>query len=802
MKFPLSWLREFVAADLPSAELAHRLTMAGIETEVAERVGEDWSRVFVGQVIDLSKHERANNLSLAHVQGPDGVVTIVTAATNLTVGAKVPLILAGGTLGENTIERRTFMDITSDGMVCSGDELGISPDKSGIYILEDDAPIGQELARYLDDAVLEAFVTPNRPDCLSVYGIAREVSAITGAPLLPSKFSRPAIQHEEPAYPLDVQASDLAPRYTLAMVSGLSVKPSPAWLQRRLHFSGVRPISNVVDIANYVMLEMGQPLHAFDRDKLMGGVVVRRANPGERMATLDGIDRELTTEMLVIADYEKAVGIAGVMGGLTSEVSDETTRLALESATFDQRNIRRTARDLRLSTEASRRFERGMDPALAPLASNRAVQLLGDLAGGYPVNIVQDVYPSPEQPVVIHTSIHHISSVMGRDYSSHETIGTLESLGFSVTDSDRSLIVTVPSHRRDVTGQHDVVEEVARITGYDSIPESLPTGSMPAPRSDTERRVQHLLKSVLVGAGSQEIISYSLVDPTSEQQANAAAAWPAAPSTSSLIRVWNPMTADRSALRQSLIPSMLQTIWENLRHQDRVALFEIAKVYLPNSDILPKEPIRLSLALSGKRYPSSWTLQDSDVDFFDLKGSIEAIGRVLHVTFDYQTSAHNSYHPGRCAQVVYRAADGTERVVGTMGQIHPVVAERFDLAHEVYAAELDIQTLCEAAQDIPRIVAPPRFPSVELDLAIVVDDQVPEHDIEQVMLSAGGDLLASIRLFDIYRGAPVPEGSKSLAFSLTIRADDRTLTDDEATSVRGEIESRLGNAFNAQIRGR
>jgi phenylalanyl-tRNA synthetase beta chain len=628
------------------------------------------------------------------------------------------------------------------------------------------------------------------------------VSAITGAALQPINVERPAVQHEEPPYPLEVTAPDLAPRYTLAMVSGLQVKPSPGWLQRRLHLSGVRPISNVVDVTNYVMLELGQPLHAFDRDKIRSGIVVRRAEPGERMATLDGIERELAPEMLVIADHEKAVGIAGVMGGLTSEVSDRTTRLALESATFDQRNIRRTARELRLSTEASRRFERGLDPALAPLASDRAVQLLGELADGYPVGPIQDVYAQPEQARVVRTSIDRIGDVMGRDYSGKEAVRTLESLGFSVSEEDGSLTVTVPSHRRDVSLPEDIVEEVARITGYDSIPETLPTGSMPAARIDPSRRLQQLLKAVLVAAGFQEIIAYSLVDPVSEDQASTAANWPSDPATSSLIRVWNPMTADRGALRQSLLPSMLQTVWENLRHQERVALFEIARVYLPTGTLLPDEPVRLSIGLSGRRAPRSWAAPEEEVDFYDLKGAIEAIARALHLTFEYRVGAHASFHPGRCAEVVYRADDGSQHHLGTFGQIHPVVAERFDLGREVYAAELDVDALTAAAQDIPPIVAPPRFPGVELDLAVMVEETIPERRVEETMLEAGGALLERVRLFDVYRGQPVPEGWKSLAFSLTIRAGDRTLTDDEAVAVRTDIESRLTSTFNAQIRGR
>lgn len=802
MKFPLSWLREYVDVDLPAAELAHRLTMAGIETEVAEVVGQEWQRVFVGQVLDLSKHEQADNLSIARVQGPDGEVTIVTAATNLTVGVKVPLILAGGALGEHVIEQRPFRGVTSDGMVCSGDELGISLDKAGIYVLDDDAPVGAELAAYLGDTILEAFVTPNRPDCLSVYGIAREVSAITGATLKPLVFERPAIQNEEPAYPLEVPATDLAPRYTLAMVSGITVAPSPLWLQRRLHFSGVRPISNVVDITNYVMLEMGQPLHAFDRDKLAGGIVVRRAQTGERMATLDGAERELTNEMLVIADHEKAVGVAGVMGGLTSEVSNETRRLALESATFDPISIRRTARDLRLGTEASRRFERGMDPALAPAASDRAVQLLGELAGGYPVGPIQDVHATPEQRRVISMSIAHIGRVMGRDYDPAEVVGTLSALGFSANEHSGSLTVAVPTHRRDITGPHDLVEEVARITGYDSIPETLPTGEAPVPRVDPVRQVQERLKATLVGAGFQEIIAYSLVDPTESVKADSGAQWPADDAASQLIRVWNPMTSDRSALRQSLLPSMLQTVWENLRHQERVALFEMAKVYLPSGQVLPDEPAHLCLALSGRRAPLAWTVTDEAFDFYDIKGAIESLGRALHAELVFRPGMHPGYHPGRCAEVLVRDASGQEQMVGTIGQIHPIVAERFDLGREVYAGELDLDALLSSARDIPRVSAPPRFPGVELDLAVIVSEPVLERDIETAIAEAGGELLARVRLFDVYRGAPVPQGDKSLAFSLTIRATDRTLTDDEAVQVRTRIEARLVADFGAQIRGR
>lgn len=803
MKVPLSWLRELVPVDLPVADLAHRLTMAGTESEGFHRVGQEWSRVFVGRVLDLEKHPSADSLSIAKVQGPDGEVTIVTAATNLFVGARVPLILAGGTLGgETRIERRVFRGVTSDGMVCSGDELGLSPDRTGIYILEDEAPVGIPLADYLDDTVLDLYITPNRPDCLSVYGIAREVAALTGASLAPLSPTRPPVQHQEPPYPLELRDPDICPRYTLAMVSGLTVAPSPPWLQRRLHLSGVRPITNVVDVTNYVMLEVGQPLHAFDRDKVEGGIIVRRARRGERMATIDGVDRELTPDMLVIADHQKPIGVAGVMGGLSSEVADETTRLALESATFDQRNIRRTARDLRLGTEASRRFERGMDPALAPLASNRAVELLAELAGGYPVGPIQDIYPNPETPRRIEMPAHHVSEVMGREYRQSEIDEALTSLGFEVARRDDIVDVTVPSYRRDIEGKHDLVEEVARITGYDSIPETLPYGRLPAPRLEPSRRVQQRLKTSLVAAELQETLTYSLVDPVSFFQIDNQASWPADPVQSPLIRVWNPMASDRSALRQSLLPSMLQTVWENLRHQDRVSLFEIAKVYLPSGETLPDEQLRLVLAMSGRRQERGWNTPDASVDFFDLKGVVEAIGTALHVSFNYRASEHRSFHPARCAAVLVTTETGAEQRVGFIGQVHPTVADRFDLGREVFAGELDVELLIGCAADQPRVRPLPRFPGVELDLAVLVDESASHERVQAEIVRGGGELLERALLFDVYRGAPIPEGRKSLAYALTFRAEDRTLTDDEAVEARSRIEARLTAALGAQIRGR
>jgi phenylalanyl-tRNA synthetase beta chain len=844
MLVPLSWLREYVMIEVPVEDLAHRLTMAGVEVGAVERVGAAWEQVFVGRVESLEPHPRSATLQIARVDVGAGQRTLVTGATNLAVGDHVPVVLAGGALAAGAIGSRSFDGVESQGMLCSGAELGIAEDRSGIYVLEADAPIGAALADYLADVVLDLDVTPNRPDLLSVVGVAREVGALTGTPLrLPETAPPAGPTPVEQLVTVAIEAPDLCPRYSATVVEGVRVGPSPLWLQRRLHLAGMRPISNVVDVTNYVMLELGQPLHAFDADTLRGGIVVRRARPGERLRTLDDVERELSLDMLVIADAERPIAVAGVMGGAATEVSAATTRLVLESAYFEPRSVRRTGRALRLPSEASRRFERGVDPGGTTRAAARATALIVEMAGGQAAAGHVDVYPAPEPPHTIQVTAAGVSGLLGQAYSADVIGATLRSLGFGVDDN---LLVRVPSFRRDVEGPADVAEEVVRIHGYDTIPTALPAGRLPEPWTDPRRPLAETTKRTLVACGYQEVITYSLVDGSELRRLDSAADWPPSGGGSGpppppnaggspalppadavgslpplpsdpggslppqppnprgsegggLIPVHNPMSQDRAYLRATLLGSLLETVAANVRHHERVYLFELASVYLPPLDPLPAESLRLGLALTGPRAPAGWNQPAESGDFYDLKGAIESVLRALWVPgIRFAPERHPTLHPGRSAAVFA----GDVRL-GVCGQVHPLVAERYELeGRAVYAAELEFDALVRVAGEQPPYGPLPRLPGVTMDLAVVVGDDVPEADVDAAIREAGGPLLAEVRLFDVYRGTSIPAGHKSLAYALVYRAPDRTLTDAETAASQAAVEAVLQQRFRATIRGR
>lgn len=807
MKVPLSWLQELVDLTLTLEELVHRLNMSGTEVENVIQVGADWEEVYVARVVELDRHPDADALYVARVDvGSQGLATVVTGAANLSVGARVPLVRPGGRLpGGREIESETLRGVLSEGMLCSGDELGLSPDRSGIYVLdgaEGELHVGRPLRDVLADTVLDLYITPNRPDCMSVYGIAREVHAITGAPLRPIKTVRP--RGERPASELirvEVVDSDLCSRFTAAYVADVTVGPSPLWLQRRLHLAGVRPISNVVDATNYTMLELGQPQHAFDADRLGDQIVVRRAGAQERLRTLDGVDRALDGEMLVIADGMNPVGIAGVMGGERTEVGEATRNVVLETANFAPRVIRRMARELRLPSEASRRFERGLSPELAMVAAQRTVGLLTDLAGGTAADGVVDAYPGRSEPRQLLVHEDQIANLLGRPYG-HAQIGeVLESLEFAVEPRGERLLVTVPAHRLDVEGRADLAEEVARITGYDSLPEALPTGALPEPKVDPLRAVGELAKDVLVGCGLREVMTYSLVSPTSVSRllgpegVSGGAVDDVAP-----IPVANAISAEQSVLRTTLLPSLLETARLNLRHRDGVAIFELARVYLPPLDPLPREELRLGVLLTGPFGPPAWNAPARQADFFDLKGIVEELLARLGLTGRFSAAGAPPYHPGRCAELRVGAGDPAAPI-GSLGQIHPGAAERFDLAgHEVYAAELRFNVLAARAAGQPQIRSVPRLPGLDRDLAFVVDRSTPHAEVEAALRSAGGALLESVRLFDLYDGPRVPSNKKSLAYTVRFRAPDRTLTDQEADAAVARVVEAICAGFGARLR--
>jgi phenylalanyl-tRNA synthetase beta chain len=812
VKVPLSWLRELVEIEVPVPELRRRLTMAGLEVEDVQQVGQGWRDVRIGRVLDLQAHPRREALQVAEVDLGDRRITVVTGATNLKVGDVVPHVAPGGRLPGGEVGKRDFGGIASEGMVCSGDELDISPDKDGIYVFEAEAPIGEPLESYLNETIFDIYITANRPDCMSMMGIAREVHALFGGAytsemlrLMDPSTARVDGSAGQPPIRelLQVQIDDPigCPRFSASVVRDIRIDRSPRWLERRLHFAGVRPISNVVDVTNYVMLEVGQPLHAFDWQRLRSNtIVVRRAHAGERLRTLDGEDRSLTTEMMVVTDGQRARSLAGIMGGEDSEIADSTTDVIIEGASWDRAATRRTSAALTLSTEASRRFGRGVDPDLTTLGVARATELTLQLAGGAAAAGMADEYPGKEALRSIDVHPGQIDKLLGMSFSREQVVATLDKLGFAPGDGpDGSVHVTVPGWRRfDVEGPADLAEEVGRIAGFDLVPTTMPSGPLPAPRGDGDAGFGDELRArqLLAAAGLQEVITYSLVDPALADLIRLDGIGDGTPP----IRVANPQSIELSELRENLLGSLLLALRANLRQRDRVLLFELARTWHPGVGPSPQERRHVGIAMVGPRTPRHWATPQANLDFFDAKGVVDALCAAFGVSIDYAPSDSASLHPGRTADILVAG----ERL-GVLGQLHPTIAERFDLSPTgvpVIVAELDFDALVRAAEPLLQVRTPSRFPPADRDISFFIDESTPHAELAAAIREAAGELLERVELFDVFRGGAVPPGRKSLAFSLRYRAADRTLEDDEVSAAHDRVERLLRERFGAEVRGR
>jgi phenylalanyl-tRNA synthetase beta chain len=806
MKVPLRWLSEFVDTGLSVKELAHRLTMAGLEAEKITVIGEEWENIYVGHVEAVAQHPDADRLVLATVDAGQHRLQVVTGAPNIAQDQMVALALAGARLIDGHTEGRVYRTlkpssirgVRSEGMVCSEKELGLSEEHEGILVLDAEAPKGAPLVEWLGDTVIEFEITPNLVHNFSILGIAREAGVLTDRPVSTPPIYDLSCAPPGPANLVTVEAPDLCARYVAVVIEGIDVQPAPAWMQRRLLAAGVRPINSIVDATNYVMLEYGQPLHAFDADCLQDGrIVVRRALPGETLETLDHQVRQLDEEMLVIADTHRAVGLAGVIGGLNSEIHDGTRRIILESANFDMKVTRRTARELKLRTDASARFERGLDPNLARDAAARATQLILDLSPGATVTAVADVYPHPLNPRPLSLPFGEIERLLGIRYSTEQVLDVLHRLGFS-PEIDREgdgeqLRVLVPTWRSDVTQGADVVEEVARIIGYESLPERLPTGQTAPVQRDPAFALQRAVRSVLTGAGAWETVTYVAIsdddlcrlDPDNKQSIGVQPF-----DSSALVRLRNPLQADRSILRPTLLPSLLGTAAENLKHERAVRLFETARIYLPSAGELPREVNTLGIVLAGLREPlGRFSAEDkSELDFFDLKGMIEALlSRLGAAMVTFRRIDLPVLHPGRAASLVTG-----DKQIGFLGELRPDRAQAFGIeTRRVAVAEVDLDALRDIANPIPTGISVPRFLPVEQDFAIVVTEDMPAAAVEAALRAGSGPLATTVTLFDIYRGPQIGDTRKSLAYRVTFTAPDRALTDAELGKVRERIERSL-----------
>ncbi len=796
MKVSLNWLRELCPVTLADDEIARKLTAIGLEVEGRERRGLG-EGVVAARVVSRDPIPGSDHLSVCKVDDGAGVHQVVCGAQNYAAGDMVPMARPGARLPNGTeVRRAKLRGVESDGMLLSQRELGLSDDHSGLMILPREARPGTPMDELLGfpDTILEINVTPNRPDALSHVGIARELSAITGVPVkIPA--TQPAGKGNLPAR-VDIEDAQRCPRYVARVIEGVHVGPSPLWVQERLRACGVRPISNVVDATNLALLELGHPLHGFDLDELAGRrIVVRRAREGEPLTTLDGKERKLSNDDLVIADGEKPVALAGVMGGQTSEVSDRTTRILLESAMFEPGGIRRTSRRHGLHTEASHRFERGMDDRTADRAADRCAELIVQLAGGRLLPGAIDAYPSPREPTKVMVRPGRVSAVLGVPVGDAEVDRWLRALQLVPVGDGRW---SVPSWRRDLTREIDCIEEIARLRGYDTIPvRPHPAGIGETAAISPQRRVTAQARAALSAHGFDEALNYSFLP-----EKDLAAVSPQPP-----LRVANPLTAEQGAMRTTLLAGLLRNVGYNLaRGVHDLKLYELGRVYLPEPDARnpsgelawpTHEPRRLGLALSGAQRAKSWTGGGDAADFYDLKGTVEDVLEAMGIAdARFEPGAHPALHPASASSLLVAG----ERA-GVLGQVHPSVAAYFDIPAQTFVAELDWETLLSRAVALKQLRGVPKFPAVARDLAFVVEASVPaEKLLEEIRSADAAKLLEQVTLFDVYRGPPVPEGRKSVAFGLSLRAPDRTLTDAEADALCAAIRDRLKESVGAEIR--
>ncbi len=849
MKIPLSWLRDYVEIELSVGELAHRLTLAGLEVEQVRFVGLpiekvkghtgsrraietdvsglawDPDRIVVGQVLEVMPHPNADRLVLCRLDDGTGEHTVLTGAPNLlpfkdqgpldtpikvAYAKEGAVIYDGHKPGWETMKLKptVIRGVESSSMACSEKELGISEDHEGIIVLDEDAVPGTALVDYMGDVVFDIAITPNIARNANVLGVAREIAALPGG-----KLQEPSFEVDWKGPPIEGQVSleirepELNPRFVLGLIEGVKIGPSPYWVQRRLRLAGMRPINNIVDATNYVMWEIGEPLHAFDYDVLVeraGGkpptIITRLPEQGERLTTLDEVERQLDDFTILVADTAGALSIGGIMGGAESEVGEHTVRVLLEGAAWNFTNIRRTTSSQKLNTEASYRFERGVHPAMAERGVRRGLEMMHQLSGGVVAKGLVDEYPLPAAEVIVEVTPADADRWLGIQLQASEMAEMLERLGFETTVEGMRVRARAPDHRLDIgegtVGVADVMEEIARVYGYDRIPETQIGDTIPPQYGNPALEREERLKDLLVGLGLQEIITYRLTSP--EREASAVVS--AEPhEEGSYIWLANPISADKVVLRLGLLANVLEVVERNARTQERIAVFEIGPAYLPRgAGNLPEERNRLAIALRGQRSGRSWKGGDeSPMEFFDLKAILEQISHGLHLEpFGYQPTEHASFHPGKCAGVMMGGQE-----LGVFGEVHPLVVERLGLEElPLVACELDLDPVLEKVPASYPVTPVPAYPPVLEDIALIVEESLPAERVRQVIIEAGGVMLKDATLFDVYRGEQIGVGKKSLAYALVYQVADRTLTDQEAAELRDVIVTALKQKLGAVLR--
>ncbi len=804
MRVSYKWLKDYVDIPVSPEELAEKMTMAGVAVENIEYPGRALDKIVTGRIEKILPHPNADKLVVCQINTGAEKLQVVTGAPNVREGQIILLALVGATLPGGKITKAKLRGVDSFGMLCSAQELGLDPknfppdQQEGILEFAPDTPLGMDARELLglDDAILELDLTPNRADCLSMVGVAREVSAVLG-----TELKLPEIKVSETDETIDGQVTvtinnpELCGRYVGRLIRNVKIGPSPGWMQQRLQAAGIRPISNVVDVTNYVMMELGQPLHAFDYDKLKGrSIIVRKGQPGEKMYSLDEVERQLTPDMLVIADAERAVAIAGVMGGLDTEITDETTSVLIESAYFNPASIHRTSKSLALRSESSMRFEKGVDITGCLLAATRACQLIQEMGAGDVVKGAVDNFPAPRENPVIRLRPERVALVMGVEVPRNEIKDIMKRLDFGVTEEGSDFLVKVPLRRGDISLEIDLIEEVARLFGYNNIPTTLPEGATTEGRQTAPQAVTDKIIDVMTECGLSEIITLSFMNPRVFDLLNI-------PQDSTLrqaVTIQNPLSEEQRLLRTTMIPGILDILSRNAARKNKdLAFFEVGRVFTPlRGEKLPRETLTLVAGVMGKTL-SGWRTKPDDMDFYYLKGVLETLLDSLNISaYDIIPETGNStFHPGRTAAVMLAG-----RKAGVIGELHPDVAENYRLNERVYVMELNLEDIIDHAGGIKKYSPLPKYPAVERDLAIVVSGDIPASEINRVIRKSGGVLLESISLFDVYQGEQIKKGFKSLAFSLRFQAPDRTLTDEEVNAILEKIQSALQENFRAELR--
>jgi phenylalanyl-tRNA synthetase beta chain len=842
MEIVYSWLKEYVDIDLPIVDLAHSLTMLGMEVENVRLVGLpkpdqkntgitfhglDWNpeKFVVARVDEVMAHPNADRLVLCRLFDGKEELIVLTGAPNLypykgkgplAEPLKVAYAREGAKLYDGhkpgqeltTLKRMKIRGVESFSMICSEKELGISEDHEGVIILDSTAPEGTPLVDYMGDAVFEIAILPNMVHCANVIGVAREIAAFLEKPL---KFPDTTLMAEAPSIKgkieIEITNSELNPRFVAGLLQGVKSQPSPYWVQYRLRLAGMRPINSIVDATNYVMLEAGEPLHAFDYDILVqraGGktpkIITRTAEKGEKLTTLDDVERNLNDFTELVCDTAGPLSIAGVMGGLESEVTDKTTNVLLEGASWNFINIRKTVGSQRLNSEASYRFSRNVHPTFAETGVRIGLQRMAAWSGGKIAEGLVDIYPTPRVDPTITISESDVQRMLGVELTAKEIVALLERLEFTCTIEGGNVHAHSPSYRTDigegVVGRADVIEEVARMFGYDHIPPTRLQAELPPQRGNISEERDRMVQDTLANLGLQEVISYRLTSPEAEARLS-----PSGNQTemSQYIEIQNPIAVEKRVLRRSLMACVLEVLEKNIRQRERLLLFEIGPVFLPNKDEqLPTEAPRLAIVVSGQRNSSAWDQKESQqMDFFDLKGILEAVLQALHIKdYTFAPDAHASFHPGKCALLSIQG-----KPIGWFGELHPKVKENYAfLDAPVLAADLDLKLLYSLS---PKdFIATPLtlYPPVIEDLAMIVPEAITSAEIEKVIYTTGGFLLKQVSLFDIFRAEQIGEGNKSMAYRLTYQAPNRTLTDKDVGKIRVRIIKQLEKELEAKIR--